>query len=79
LEGICEVWRTDLGRIDLAIDLSDGMQTPKQVITTLPNQVAARNSRGRLSFVASGFAFTHFTFIAGAHPAVRELFRSGKA
>ena len=42
---------------------------------TMPNQVAARNSRGRLSFAASGFSFAPCTFVAGAHPAVRELFR----
>jgi hypothetical protein len=40
-----------------------------------PNQDAARNSRERRSFVASGFPFAPFTFDAGAHPAVRELFR----
>ena len=40
-----------------------------------PNQGAARNSCGRFSFVASGSSFAPFTFVAGAHPAVRELFR----
>jgi len=40
------------------------------------NQIAARNSRGRLSFVVSGFSFAPLTFVAGAHPAVRELFHS---
>jgi hypothetical protein len=44
-----------------------------------PNQDAARNSRERRSFVASGFPFAPFTFDAGAHPAVRELFRSASA
>ena len=39
------------------------------------NQGAARNSRERRSFVASGFSFAPFTFVAGAHPAVRELVR----
>ena len=38
-----------------------------------PNQIAARNSRGRLSLVASGFSVAPLTFVAGAHPAVREL------
>ena len=43
-----------------------------------PNQIAARNSRGRLSSVASGvlFALFAFAFVAGAHLAVRELSRS---
>jgi hypothetical protein len=41
-----------------------------------PNQIAARNSRGRFSFVALDFSFAPFTFVSGAHPAVRELFRS---
>jgi hypothetical protein len=45
-------------------------------ILQMPNQVAARNSRERLSIVASGFLITPFTFVAGAHPAVREFFRS---
>jgi hypothetical protein len=40
-----------------------------------PNQIAARNSRGRLSLDASGFSFALFTFVTGAHPAVRELVR----
>ena len=40
-----------------------------------PNQIAARNSRGRLSFDASGFSVAPFTFVTCAHPAVRELFR----
>ena len=42
------------------------------------NQVAARNSRERRGFVASGFSFAPLTFVAGAYPAVRELFRSAK-
>ena len=41
----------------------------------LPNQGAARNSRGRLSFAASGLSFAPFIFVAGAYPAVRELGR----
>jgi hypothetical protein len=41
----------------------------------LPNQIAARNSRERLSFDASGLSDISFTFVSGAHPAVRELFR----
>ena len=44
-------------------------------MTTMPNQIAARNSRERLSFVASGCSLAPFTFATGAHPAVRELFR----
>ena len=44
-------------------------------LNNCPNQVAARNSRERRSFVASGFLVAPFTFVAGAHPAVRELFR----
>jgi hypothetical protein len=40
-----------------------------------PSQVAARNSRERRSFAATGLSFVPFNFDAGAHPAVRELFR----
>lgn len=40
-----------------------------------PNQIAARNSHGRLNFAAFGLLFVPFTFDAGAHPAVRELIR----
>lgn len=40
-----------------------------------PNKIAARNSRGRLSSNASGFSVAPFAFVAGAHPAVRELDR----
>jgi len=40
-----------------------------------PNQVAARNSRGRLSFVAYGF-MKSISFRGLAYAAVRELFRS---
>jgi hypothetical protein len=44
----------------------------------MPNQAAARSSRGRLSFVASRFSVALFIFITSAHPVVRELFRSGE-
>ena len=41
----------------------------------LPNQSAARNSRGRISFDTSDLLIGLFIFVAGAHPAMRELFR----
>jgi len=64
----------------IADDVSAGRRFRAQrsdiLIQEAPNQIAARNSRGRLSFDASGVSFAAFTFVAGAHPAVRELVRS---